>query len=579
MNTLDSKNLLSTVVGSYILFGIGVVGIVATSKFLPSEPWKTLGFTSGSTLIAAGALSIFFEYFGRKSLVQEFMEKARMVVREQLDDFRAKSEHLKRSGIDDFGVIPPHKQIEEMLTNAKQSIVICKTWIPREDSSHLRAGLQGALASSKEDSTPDVKILCLDPDSPLVEQRFLDSHPTTLEQNAAKTQGRERIVEGLKEIIDACKYKQQYRRVEIRTYRNIPTLSLYSTENMAWIGWYWLGTEALGGPALLVSGKGDGNLGSEARENFKRIWAQSNEYAPDVEDTAFSYAERYISAPADPLLSDLSTTLSLDELRPMLEKWPGIKEYGRALVDKLRHEDFCIVKNFPFSKQDVVRKNQFLLLGCACGAPTDHRPPNQEYVCEVTPKRGLDRQVETYSEHDKEARLHTDSHYNDAPENFVAFLMERQAIYGGRNILLRFSALKKEMQSTPEGQHWFKYFQTHNLPSAKPSRYSERSAGEWEIIYKPIMVENGTAIRFREDTIRAAIMHLTQQNRPRNKQPDKELEKGLDFLTRLIYRSPDRRGVTLTNGQMLFVNNHTALHARTGFENLDRMLLRIRFNS
>jgi hypothetical protein len=72
-----------------------------------------------------------------------------------------------------------------------------------------------------------------------------------------------------------------------------------------------LGTEALGGPALLVSGKGDGNLGSEARENFKRIWAQSNEYAPDVEDTAFSYAERYISAPADPLLSDLSTTLSL----------------------------------------------------------------------------------------------------------------------------------------------------------------------------------------------------------------------------------------------------------------------------
>ncbi|MFZ1005604.1 MAG: TauD/TfdA family dioxygenase [Candidatus Sulfotelmatobacter sp.] len=567
------------VIGSYVLFVVGLVVTACSAKYLP-EPWKTVGITIGSTLIAAGVLSIFFEHFGRKLLMQEFTAKVQPVLHKELKDFLAKSEHLKRSGIDDFGVIPPRKEIEEMLAGAKKSIIISKTWIPREDSPHLREGLERALARSKENSGPEVKILCLDPASPLVGQRFLDSHPKTPQRDAAK-EGQQRIIDGLREIMDYCRDEQRYRYVQIRTYRNVPAVSLYSTENMAWIGWYWLGTEALGGPALLVSGKGEDNLGNAARANFERIWAQSSEYAPEVEDTAFSDAAAHVAPPPDTLLKQLASPLSPDELRPMLADWPGIQEYGRSLVTKLREEGYCIVRNFPFSADDEqdARRNQFLLLACACGVPTDHKPPDLEYVCEVTPRPDRDRQVETYSEHDREARLHTDSHYNDAPESFVAFLMEEQAEYGGRNILLRFSTLKREMQSTIEGRKWFEYFKSHDLPSAKPSRYSKQPTEEPEIKDRPIIVENGTAIRFREDTIRKAIELLSEQNKPRNKRQDEEQEKGLDFLTRLIYRSPYRRGVTLSKGQMLFLNNHTVLHARTGFEGLPRLLLRIRFNA
>ena len=34
----------------------------------------------------------------------------------------------------------------------------------------------------------------------------------------------------------------------------------------------------------------------------------------------------------------------------------------------------------------------------------------------------------------------------------------------------------------------------------------------------------------------------------------------------------------LANGEILFVNNYSVLHARTGFEGLSRVLLRVRFN-
>jgi alpha-ketoglutarate-dependent taurine dioxygenase len=575
-----TKNLLFTVIGSYILFVVGVAVTVCSAKYFQKELWKTIGLTIGSTITAAGVLSIFFEHFGRKSLMEEFIGKAQAVVHKELDDFRFRSERLKKSGIADFGVFPPRRQLEDMLAGAKESIIVCKTWIPQEDSPDLLKGLERALAESKESSRPEVKILCLDPASPLVGQRFLDSHPETPKRDAAED-GRKRIIEGLEEIMNSCKHEQRYRQVQIKTYRNVPAVSLYSTEDRAWIGWYWLGTEALGGPALLVSGKGEGNLGKAARANFDKIWKQSSEYAPEVEDAAFSDAAAHVSPPPDTLLKQLASPLSPDELRPILAEWPGIQEYGRGLVSKLSEQGYCIVRNFPFSADDErdARRNQFLLLACACGMPTDHKPPDREYVCEVTPRPDRDRQVETYSEHDREALLHTDSHYNDAPESFVAFLMEEQADYGGRNILLRFSALKKEMQGTIEGRKWFEYFQTHDLPSAKPSRYSKQPTAEPEIKDRPIIVENGTAIRFREDTIREAIKRLSQQNKPRNKRQDEEQEKGLDFLTRLIYRSPYRRGVTLSKGQMLFVNNHTVLHARTGFEGLSRLLLRIRFNA
>jgi alpha-ketoglutarate-dependent taurine dioxygenase len=210
------------------------------------------------------------------------------------------------------------------------------------------------------------------------------------------------------------------------------------------------------------------------------------------------------------------------------------------------------------------------MLVSACGAPSDHKPGEEEYICKVTPRPDLNRPIATYSEHDREAPLHTDSHYRDTPEQFVAFLMEQQAPLGGRNILLKSSCVFAEMRDTEEGRRWLKYLKTKKIPSAVPSRYSGTPGDEPRFVEATIINDAETMIRFREDTIREGIRLCGNK--------DSEQEQALDFLRKLIYRSPERRGVTLANGEILFVNNYSVLHARTGFEGLSRVLLRVRFN-
>ncbi|HEY0794950.1 MAG TPA: TauD/TfdA family dioxygenase, partial [Acidisarcina sp.] len=251
---------------------------------------------------------------------------------------------------------------------------------------------------------------------------------------------------------------------------------------------------------------------------------------------------------------------------------PELKEYGQQIIRFIKKEGYCIVKSFPFKGYDpVAQKNLFLMLVIACGTPSDHIPGKEEYICKVTPRKDLNRQIATYSEHDHEAPLHTDSHYRDDPEQFVAFLMEKQADFGGRNILLKSSWILNEMKATEEGRRWLNYLKANELPSAMPSRYSEHADEVPRPFKAPIINQSETIIRFREDTIREGIRLAGQRNR--------EEEEALDFFSKLVYRSPERRGVTLANGEILFINNHTVLHARTAFEGFSRVLLRIRFNA
>lgn len=276
--------------------------------------------------------------------------------------------------------------------------------------------------------------------------------------------------------------------------------------------------------------------------------------------------------PPGTVLEQLDVKKTPAELKEILKGCPEIQEYGRKILERIKAEGYCIVRDFPFQGYEpAAQKNLFLMLICACGEPSDHMPGKGEYICKVHPRDNLKREIETYSEHNLEAPLHTDSHYRESPEEFAAFLMEHKAEAGGRNILLRIDSILSEMRVTEEGRRWLKYLKEHSFPSAVPSRYSDTLGQTAKYVEAPIINPSETAIRFREDTIRKGIVLA---NRPR----DEEQDQALDFFTTLIYRSPERRGVTLENGEILFVNNYTALHARTAFEDRSRVLLRIRFN-
>jgi hypothetical protein len=579
-----AKVALVVMRGSYVLCVLGfvllIIGLLIPSSHDVVKPILT---ELAATILPASILSIFFDSFVKRLLVQEFSTEVRKLVQDGRE-----CKHIKDSGISDFIEEPERETIYPMFARAKREIIICKTWIPEREIDVIKSAIKAALLEN-----PDVhiRILCLDPDSPFVLQRYRDSREQSKnlkESNRPQEpiraeKGREMIKDSLEKMIefsrdeaDPDSRKKIYQQLEIKIYRNIPALSLYASEEKALLGWYWMEKESFGGPVLEVEGE-KLPLARATRANFERMWSQASDYAREIQDD-YVWKEKAPSYP-ESILDRLGVPRSPEELKQILETWPELRRYGETIRKFVDQEGYCVVKNFPFpkSKSDLmVRKNLFLLLVCACGTPSDHKEGvgEPEYICEVKPQRDLQRKVPTYSEHDHEAPLHTDSIYHKMPEKFVGFLMEEKSEVGGRNILLKVSSIFNEMGSTSEGKRWLEYLKTHRLPSVTPSRYSNNLGSDPKVEDVLIIDENEETIKFRADTISKGI----NQRKGQHQRVDPKVSDALKFLCTLMYQNPDRRGINLANGEILFVNNEKVLHARTSFEGFTRLLLRIRFN-
>lgn len=265
--------------------------------------------------------------------------------------------------------------------------------------------------------------------------------------------------------------------------------------------------------------------------------------------------------------TDLNDAPSLDQLRDkVLGHWPELMSFGAEILNHTKNSGYLVIRNFPFTQlNSEARRLIFFLLTSSCGTPVSHIPGKNEYLWEIAPK-DVHRQLPTYSENDLEAPLHTDSNYRDNPEEFIAVLVERPSrCGGGRTILLRIRPVLKQLQETDEGRQCLDILRNQKFPSMVPSVYRETDV----CVKAPIII--GETVRFRPDTIDQAIKK--EQNFP------EEQRRAIDYFADLVDRSPDRLGVFLKQGDMLFINNYTVLHGRTAFQDNERLLLRIRFNS
>ena len=164
----------------------------------------------------------------------------------------------------------------------------------------------------------------------------------------------------------------------------------------------------------------------------------------------------------------------------------------------------------------------------------------------------------TYSEISGPAAFHTDSQYHSSPERFFVLACQTPALEGGDNLLigvedalevarevLGAEAVVRLKQSV---WRWTvpKVFQSENTPAVSPP--------------SPIFREDGT-IRFRIDNIvceNSADFRLA-----------KSFEQALDS-------SPRAERVRLQAGDVLLCDNWRALHARTSFCDMNRVLYRAR---
>ena len=254
--------------------------------------------------------------------------------------------------------------------------------------------------------------------------------------------------------------------------------------------------------------------------------------------------------------SDPSTKLSTSQILGSLEK------KGWHLENR-----FCL----GHDSQDAGEK---LTAICSeVGTPIGH-DADGKIVWDIKarePQKGASAVI-TYSEHNHEADLHTDSQYNDYPEDYFSLLtLKRAACGGGESSLLTLSDILVELSDTPVGREVLNILNETEFPFIVPAVFKKDPEKEFEFVRGRVINQEAHEIRFRVDTIEKALAHdpgLCTAAQVR----------AFNFFKNLVRTTKQTRHFFLNDGDLIFINNKTTLHGRSSFTDPERHLLRVRMN-
>ena len=267
---------------------------------------------------------------------------------------------------------------------------------------------------------------------------------------------------------------------------------------------------------------------------------------------------------------------------PDLDMWsgllrrtaPGLDALARALRVALEGP-YCalIVPQLGLDRLDPAARCFLLFALSLCigrPTPTDRLSQRIVWNLRARPDRMADGTASTFSEHNEEALLHTDTQYYAAPERYVLQYFVRSAGCGGGVTWLRDGAcVVRGLERTASGRRALGLLTHTPLPFRIPAAFTADGHGSTlELTHAPIFGAR-PAIRFRVDTLEAGLAAF----------PDRATADVRDALHTLYAELEDPRERVeraLQPDTLLLINNHEGLHGRTGFTDLSRHAVRIR---
>lgn len=252
------------------------------------------------------------------------------------------------------------------------------------------------------------------------------------------------------------------------------------------------------------------------------------------------------------------------------------KDYANnhTLASKIRYElentGYVVVQEFDIDSDDIESSgSKFLDIASLIGLPISH-DANNSIIWDIKSNPDSVSNIKTYSEHNHEAELHTDSQYSEYPEDYFGLLTLKTATCGGgKSMLLSLKDILNELQSLPNGHELEHTLSKTDFPFVVPNVFKKIASNENEYNFGPILRPN--EIRFRVDTCEKAI-----KANPEFCKEDQKL--AFEELKKLILNSPSTMEFYLKEKDLIFINNKTMLHGRTSFTDARRHLLRIRMN-
>jgi len=231
---------------------------------------------------------------------------------------------------------------------------------------------------------------------------------------------------------------------------------------------------------------------------------------------------------------------------------------------------YIVITNTDIEVDDMERCNSFFVeTSEAIGEPQGH-DANGKIIWDIKSNASSKSFIKTYSEHNHEAQLHTDSQYSFYPEDYFGLLTLKKAECGGGiSYLLSLEDILTELRQLPNGEEIIDTLSNTSYPFIVPNVFKQDDSLESEFNYGPILREN--EIRFRIDTFEKALLKLDGYC------SEKQLE-AYQALKKIALESKNTKSFFLEEKDLIYINNKTMLHGRGQFTDNNRHLLRIRMN-
>lgn len=249
------------------------------------------------------------------------------------------------------------------------------------------------------------------------------------------------------------------------------------------------------------------------------------------------------------------------------------------MAEQIRESVHCstscpvLIKNTGIdAAMENCRISMILGFSTLLGVPTSTDKKVKRVVWPISVPRNLNQvKFRTFSEHNQEAKLHTDSQYFQSPEQAISLWSIRPDSSGkGLSYYASAQDILHEMASTPTGQESLQILQEEDIPFRVPSSFMQNpDSDQPEVIYGKIFAQT-PEVRYREDTIQAGYDAIGLAIPP-------EIKKALQDIVAAMNKVQSDFFL-LEAGDVLWINNHNHLHARTEFSDLKRLLFRIRYN-
>ncbi|MGE4482733.1 MAG: TauD/TfdA family dioxygenase [Acidocella sp.] len=216
-----------------------------------------------------------------------------------------------------------------------------------------------------------------------------------------------------------------------------------------------------------------------------------------------------------------------------------------------------------------LRQCCLFVLGCLLGEPTATDPRERRVLWDVKARPLPPGHFATFSEHDREARFHTDTQYYPNPERFFFLYSYRTAkCGGGQNFFASGSEIINKLVRTKAGLQAFSILSSVDLPFRIPSTFA--MGQEPDYTWAPI-ISALPLVRYREDTLFDGEARFPELPWQTIRDAVAEFHAVAERLATATEALPD--------DGIVFVNNHEALHARTPFTDQDRHLIRVRLHA